>query len=206
MKDRAALLKRATRLEWLTVGWNLIEGVIAVSAAVASGSVALLGFGLDSGVESASGLVLLWRLGAERRGGALSAERIEQLDRRAHRLVALTLFLLAAYIALDSTAALWRGERSETSSVGIVLVTVSILVMRWLAHAKADAARKLGSRALEADSFQTLACWWLSIVALAGLGLNAALGWWWADPVAALGIVALIIREGIEAWRGEGCC
>ena len=206
MKDRAALLNRATRLEWLTVGWNVVEGVIAVSAAITSGSVALLGFGLDSGAESASGLVLLWRLGAERRGADLSAERIEQIDRRAHRLVALTLFLLAAYIAVDSASALWRAEHPRTSMVGLVLVTVSIVVMRWLATAKADAARKLGSRALEADSFQTLACWWLSIVALVGLGLNAAFGWWWADPVSGLGIAALVVREGLEGWRGETCC
>lgn len=204
-QSRAALLRRATGLEYLTVGWNVIEGVIAVSAAAASGSVALLGFGLDSFVESASGLILLWRLARERRSTTASAETIERLDRRAHRLVAVTLFLLAAYVFTDAGRALWTLERPETSAVGLVLVSVSIAIMWWLARAKAAAARSLGSRALAADSFQTMACWWLSIVTLAGIGLNAVAGWWWADPLAALGVAALVVREGLEAWRGETC-
>jgi len=204
--ERTALLKRATSLAYLTVGWNVVEGVIAVSAAAVSGSVALLGFGLDSFVESTSGLIVLWRLARERRSTAVSAEALEQLDRRAHRLIAGTLFLLAAYIFVDAGLALWNAERPETSVVGLVLVSVSIAVMWWVARAKAAAAQGLGSRALKADSFQTMACWWLSIVTLVGIGLNAAFGWWWADPLAALGVAALIIREGAEAWRGEACC
>ena len=206
MNDRTALLKHACRLEYLTVGWNVVAGVIAVAAALAAGSVALLGFGLDSFVESTSGMILLWRLSTEQRSTQASAEDIERLDRRAHRLVGATLFLLAAYITIDSALALWNGERPEVSFVGLGLVSVSIAVMLWLARAKARAARALGSRALEADSFQTLACWWLSIVTLAGLGANAAFGWWWADPIAALGVSALVAREGREAWRGEACC
>lgn len=205
MNDRTALLKQACRLEYLTVGWNVVEGVIAVAAALAAGSVALLGFGLDSFVESTSGLILLWRLSTEQGSTGSSAEYIERLDRRAHRLVGATLFLLATYIIIDSALALWSGERPEVSFVGLGLVSVSIAVMLWLARAKARAARELGSRALEADSFQTLACWWLSIVTLAGLALNAALGWWWADPIAGLGVAWLIVREGREAWRGEAC-
>ena len=114
--------------------------------------------------------------------------------------------LLAAYIAVDSLLALWNNERPEVSPVGLGLVSVSIAIMWWLARAKARVAEDLSSRALRADSFQTLACWWLSIVTLVGLGLNAALGWWWADPVAALGVSFLIVREGREAWRGEACC
>ena len=203
---RTATLKRAESLAYLTVGWNVVEGVIAVAAAAAAGSVALLGFGLDSFVESTSGLIVLWRLWRERRSTAVSAEAIERLDRRAHRLVAGTLFLLAAYVSFDASHALWNSERPETSVVGLILVSVSIAVMWWLARAKAAAARGLGSRALKADSFQTLACWWLSIVTLAGIGLNAAFGWWWADPLAALGVAALVVREGTEAWRGEACC
>src|SRR5690606_34658617 len=136
----------------------------------------------------------------------ISPEAIERLDRLAHRLVGGTLFLLAAYVSVDAGLALWNAERPETSVVGLIVVSVSIAVMWWLARAKAAAARGLGSRALEADAFQTLACWWLSIVTLAGIGLNAALGWWWADPLAALGVAALIVREGVEAWRGETCC
>jgi len=193
-------------LEYVTVGWNVIEGVLAVSAAAAAGSVALLGFGLDSFVESASGLILLWRLAHERQGKGMSPETIERLDRRAHRMVAGTLFLLGAYVAVDGSMALWHREQPGTSPMGLVLVSVSIAVMWWLAKAKLAVAQRLGSKALEADSFQTLACWWLSIVTLAGIGLNAALGWWWADPLAALGVAALIIREGAGAWRGDACC
>lgn len=203
---RATLLKRAKRLEYLTVGWNVVEGAIAVSAAAASSSVALLGFGLDSFVESTSGLILIWRLSQEQRDTNASHQSVERLDRHAHRLVAGTLFLLAAYITTDAVVALWNAERPETSVVGLILVSVSIVVMRWLARAKASAARDLESRSLQADSFQTMACWWLSLVTFAGICLNAAVGWWWADPLAALSIAALIIREAIEAWRGESCC
>lgn len=198
-------LRMAIRLEYLTVGWNVIEGAVAVTAALAAGSVALLGFGLDSFVESSSGLILLWRLSKERRATDASEDEIAQLDRRAQRLVGATLLLLALYIAVDASMALWNLERPDVSFVGLALVTVSIAVMRWLAKAKARVARALGSRALEADSFQTLACWWLSVVTLVGLGLNAALGWWWADSVSALAISAFVLREAREAWRGEAC-
>ncbi len=201
--DRAALLRHARRLEHLTIGWNVVEGLVAVGAALAAGSVALLGFGIDSFVECASGLVLLWRLGAERRG--MDAAAVERLDQRAHRLVGASLFLLAGYVALDAGHALWTGERPEPSAVGMVLTAVSILTMRWLAAAKRRAAAALGSRALEADAFQTTACFWLSVVALAGIGLNMALGWWWADPVAALVMTWFIGQEGAQAWRGEDC-
>jgi divalent metal cation (Fe/Co/Zn/Cd) transporter len=200
---REAALAQARRLEYLTVGWNVVEGVVAVGAAVAAGSVALLGFGVDSFVECASGLVLLWRLGAERRG--LDEEAIERLDQRAHRLVGASLFLLAAYVAGDAVRALWTQERPEPSAVGMVLTAVSIVTMRWLARAKRRAAATLQSRALEADAFQTTACFWLSVITLAGIGLNLALGWWWADPVAALGMTWFIGQEGREAWRGEDC-
>lgn len=201
---RRTQLERALRLEYVTVGWNLVEGAIAVAAAVAAGSVALLGFGIDSFVESASGLVLVWRLHAE--GGGRTHEAVEQLDRRAHRLVGLSLFLLAAYIAGDAALALWRHEIPTRSLVGIVLTVVSIAVMLWLARAKRRTAAALGSRALAADAFQTTACWWLSLAALGGLGLNALWHWWWADPVAALVMAVLVAREGREAWAGRDCC
>ncbi len=201
--DRGLLLRRALRLEYLTVGWNVVEGLVAVTAALAAGSIALLGFGVDSFVECASGLVLIWRLGAERHG--MDVEAVERLDRRAHRLVGASLFLLATYIAVDAGLALWRGERPSASRVGIGLTTLSIVTMAWLARAKRRAAAALGSRALESDAFQTTACFWLSVITLAGLALNAVLGWWWADPVAALGMTWFIGREGLEAWRGEDC-
>jgi divalent metal cation (Fe/Co/Zn/Cd) transporter len=201
---RRRLLDSALRLEYLTVGWNVVEGCIAVAAALAAGSVALLGFGIDSFVESASGLVLTWRLLAERR--AQDPRSIEQLDRRAHQFVGISLFALAAYITFEAATSLIGREVPERSTVGIVLTTISIAVMLWLGRAKRRAAAALNSRAMAADAFQTTACWWLSVAALCGLGLNAMLGWWWADPVAALVMAALIVREGREAWRGEGCC
>ena len=201
---RAALLRRGLRLEYLTVGWTLVEGAIAVTAAVAAGSIALLGFGIDSFVESTSGSVLIWRLLAERR--ATDHEAIERLDRRAHRLVAVSLFLLAAYVVSDAVKALWLREQPDVSAVGLVLLAVSMLVMQWLARAKRRTGIALGSRALVADAFQTTACWWLSVTALVGIGLNALFGWWWADPAAALGMTCFLVREGREAWRGEECC
>jgi divalent metal cation (Fe/Co/Zn/Cd) transporter len=202
---RAPVLRHALRLEYATVGWNVIEGVIAIAAALASGSRALLGFGIDSGVETASGAILIWRLRAER-SAALDQGAIERLDQRAHRLVGLSLFALAVWVGFDATRALWLGEAPDASWVGIGLTSVSILAMGWLARAKRAAAAALGSRALAADSFQTSACFWLSILALLGVGLNTLLGWWWADPLAALAMTPLFVREGREAWRGEDCC
>lgn len=198
---RAATLRRAARLEYLTVGWNLVEGAIGIAAALAAGSTALLGFALDSFVESASGSVLLWRLHAERR--ASDAEHVERLERRAQKLVAASLFLLAAWIAYDASRALWERERPRASWVGIGLTVVSMVAMVWLARAKRRAAADLGSRALEADAFQTTACFWLSVVTLVGLGANALAGLWWADPLAALGVAALVVKEGRDAWRGN---
>ena len=201
-RGRAGLLARALRLEHLTVGWNVVEGVIAIGAALAAGSVALLGFGIDSFVESVSGAILIWRLRAEIAGDR-DEDAIEVVERRAERLVGISFFVLAAYIAFDAVTTLLSGERPEASPVGIVLTTVSIAVMLWLARAKRRVAAELDSHALAADAEQTQACWYLSVVVLAGIGLNALFGWWWADPVAALGVVVLLLREGVEAWRGE---
>ncbi len=201
--ERPRLLRRALRLEYLTVGWNIVEGLVAIAAAAAAGSVALLGFGIDSFVESASGSVLIWRLLAERRADEDDLERIEHVERRAQRFVAASLALLAAYIAWDSTTSLLAGERPEPSLVGILLAAVSLVVMWWLARQKRSVSIALGSRAMAADAFQTDACFWLSLFLLVGIGANALFGWWWADPVAALGMTVLIAREALEAWRGE---
>jgi divalent metal cation (Fe/Co/Zn/Cd) transporter len=202
--DRRLLVARALRLEYLTVGWNVVEGLVAVAAALAAGSIALLGFGIDSLVETTSGAILIWRLRAERQ--ARDREAVERLDRRAHMLVGLSLFLLAAYVAFEAAKALITGERPEPTVVGIAVTSVSMAVMWWLARAKRRTAVALGSRALEADSFQATACWWLSLITLAGIGLNAVVGWWWADPVSAVGMTYFLVREGREAWRGEDCC
>jgi divalent metal cation (Fe/Co/Zn/Cd) transporter len=198
---RPDLLRRALRLEYVTVGWNIVEGIVAIAAALAAGSVALLGFGIDSFVESASGSVLIWRLLAERR--STDAERVEEVERRARKLVALSLILLAAYIAWDSVTSLLAGERPEPSLVGMGLAIASLTVMWWLARQKRRVATALGSRAMTADAFQTDACFWLSLFLLVGIGANAAFGFWWADPLAALGMTAFIGREALEAWRGE---
>ena len=200
---RPALRAHALRLEYLSLGWNVVEGIVAVTAALAAGSVALLGFGLDSFVESASAIVLVWRLRAETREHDPAA--IERLDRRAHRLVGASLYLLAAWVTFDAAETLLRQERPQPSVAGIAITSVSIVLMLWLARAKRRAAVALGSRALAADSFQATACWWLSVVTLAGIGLNAAFGWWWADPVAALAMTIFLVREGREAWRGQDC-
>ena len=203
--ERKGLLRRALRLEWLTVGWNAVEGIIAVAAALAAGSVALLGFGIDSFVETVSGVVILWRIGAERR--ARDAERINQIESIARRGVALSLWLLALYVAADATVALVSGERPSSSAVGVVLLVLSVAVMKWLANAKRSVALALHSHAMEADAAQTDFCWKLSVVALIGLIANAVLGWWWADPLAALGLAALIAIEAKRTWRiGLACC
>lgn len=202
---RAGLLGRALRLEYLTVGWNLAEGVIAVSAALMAGSVAILGFGIDSFVECASAVVMIWRLRAER-DRRLSAAHLEEVEHRARRLVAGSLFLLATYVTIDAVHTLWTTDRPTFSAVGTSLLVVSIAVMLWLAGAKRQLARELNSAAMEADSAQTMACWWLSLAALVGVGLNGLFGWWWADPLAALVISVLIAREAREAWRGKACC
>ena len=202
--DRAALLRYGLRLEYATVGWNIIEGLVAVTAAWAAGSVALLGFGIDSFVETASGLILIWRLRAEDR--LTDPEAIERLDQRAHKLVGGSLFVLAAYIAFEAVETLVTRGRPDPSVAGIIITSLSIGVMWWLARAKRRTAARLQSRALAADSFQTTACWWLSVITLIGIGANAGLGWWWADPTAALAMTYFLIKEGREAWRGEDCC
>ena len=201
--DRPGLLVRGLRLEYLTVGWNVVEGLVAVTAALAAGSVALLGFGIDSFVESGSGLIIVWRLLAEQRHA--DHERTEAVEQRAQRLVAASLVGLAAYIAFDAVSTLLAGERPAPSPVGVALAAVSLGVMWWLARAKRRTAIALGSRAMVADAFQTTACWWLSLAVLIGVGLNTAFGLWWADPVAALVIPVFLMREARDAWAGEDC-
>jgi len=199
---RPILLRKAIRLEWFTVGWNILEGIVAIAAGLAAGSVALIGFGVDSAVETTSGVILLWRLSAEARG-TLDEEAVERVEHHAERLVGVAFLLLAAYVAFQAIRSLLTGEAPEASPVGIALTAISIVVMLWLAGQKRRTGEALGSRALVADSKQTYACWYLSVTTLVGLALNAVLGWWWADPVAGLVIVAFLLREALEALRGE---
>jgi divalent metal cation (Fe/Co/Zn/Cd) transporter len=198
--ERRGLLGDAERLEFASLGYNLFETVVALAAGIAAGSTALIGFGLDAVVESASAATLLWRLRSESSGRRTS----EDAERRAVRMVAGAFLLLAVYIAISSVSDLVRGNEPESSMVGIALAAVSLVVMPWLALAKRKAALGLGSRSLEADSKQTWLCAGLSAFLLAGLGANALLGWWWADPLSALAIAAIAANEGRELLAGEG--
>jgi divalent metal cation (Fe/Co/Zn/Cd) transporter len=191
---QAQAVRRGVLLEYLTVTWNSLEGIIAIAAGLAAGSIALVGFGLDSAIEVSSGLVLLWRL---HRG-----ERAEQF---ALRLVGASFLTLAAYVAWESLGSLVRREPPEESLPGIALAAVSVVAMPLLARAKRKVARQLASGAMAADARQTEFCMYLSAILLAGLGLNALAGWWWADPAAALVMVPIIAREGITALRGKSC-
>ena len=192
---RAASVLRGRRLEYLTIGWNSLEAVVAIGAGLVAGSIALVGFGVDSVIEMSSGAILLWRL--------FSGEHRERL---ALRLVGVSFLMLAAYVAFDAGKSLLLREPPDESYVGIALAALSLVVMPLLARAKRRVAANLNSRALEADSRQTDICAYLSAILLAGLGLNALLGWWWADPVAGFVMVPIIVKEGIEALRGETCC
>jgi divalent metal cation (Fe/Co/Zn/Cd) transporter len=202
---RRAALRRSRSLNRLTIGWNLAEGVIALVAGALAGSVSLVGFGLDSGIEVSAALILAWRLAKERQPGCMA-----EFDRRATRLVALSFAGLAAYVAVESVRDLLAVSRPEASPVGIALAAVSLVAMPLLARAKRQLAPALGSRAAASEANQTSLCALMSGVLLAGLGLNATLGWWWADPVAGLGIAALAAVEGVRTWRAEAledtCC
>lgn len=197
---RAALVREGRRLEYFTVGWNVLEGLVAIGAGLLAGSPALVGFGFDSFIESASGLVLLWRL---RDDNAATRERREQI---ALRLVGASFLLLAGYVAYDALTTLAGRAAPERSYPGIALLVISLAVMPLLARAKRRVAGELNSRALQADAKQTDLCVYLSAISLGGLALNAWLGWWWADPVAALLMVPLIVKEGLDGLRGETCC
>lgn len=193
-------VRRGIALEYLTIGWNFLECLVAVTAGFIAGSVSLVGFGVDSAIESVSGSVLLWRLHAEQRG-----RRVETIERIALKMVGGAFFLLAAYVAYDSAGTLIQRKKPERSFIGIALAIVSLIVMPLLARAKRKTAASLNSAALHADSRQTSLCAYLSAILVGGLALNATLGWWWADPVAAMLMVLIIANEGMEALKGKGC-
>ena len=200
---REPFVRQGLRLEYLTLGWEVIEAAVALIAAAMSGSVALLGFGIDSVAELASATILIWRLKSEQHGR--SSADIETIDRRARRMVGASLFVLAGYIAFDAIQTLIFTAKPAGSVTGIAVTSVAMAVMWWLGRAKRRVATPLKSGALFSDAFQATACFWLCLITLAGLALNMALGWWWADPAAALVMVYFIAREGLEAWRGNEC-
>lgn len=195
--DRVRLGRRAQLLAFASVVYNVVEAVVAITAGVVAGSVALVGFGLDSVVEVSSGLIILWQF---------RHRMPETRERQALRLMALSFFALAGYVTFESAQALVIGHDPDPSPVGIGLAAASLAVMPFLSWAQRRTGKALGSNAVVADSTQTLLCTYLSAVLLVGLVLNATLGWSWADPIAGLVIAAVAVREGREAWRGEGCC
>ena len=203
--DRPALLRRGLRLEYISLSWNLVEGAVAIVAGIIAGSVALVGFGVDSFVESTSAAVIIWRILAEVRNKA-EPDKIAAIERRAQKFVALSLTVFGLYLLFESGSAIVLKERPEASPTGIVLAVLSLGVMWWLARSIRRAGQELHSHAIEADSTQTLACWWMSLSLLVGLGLNALFGWWWADPLAGIAISGLMLREAKDTWAGKDCC
>src|SRR5258705_9357690 len=198
---RAAVARRGRLLQYLTVLWNSAECIVALAAGFLAGSIALVGFGFDSAIEVTSSLAALWRL----RWDADEARR-EAAERHTLRVIGACFLLLAAYVSYDAIRALLERRAPEQSMIGIVIAALSLIVMPLLVHFKRRIARSLGSGALEAEARQTRICAYLSAILLAGLGLNAWLGWWWADPIAGLLMVPLIAWEGLEAVRGRTCC
>lgn len=189
--------RRAQLLAGVSVAYNVLEAVIAITAGVVAGSVALIGFGLDSVVEVSSGLIIVWQF---------RHPLPESRERTALRLMAFSFIALAGYVTVESVRSLVTGNQPESSTVGIVLAVTSLVVMPFLSWAQRRTGRALGSNAVVADATQTLLCTYMSGVLLVGLVLNSALGWWWADPIAGLVIAAVAVKEGRSAWRGEGCC
>jgi divalent metal cation (Fe/Co/Zn/Cd) transporter len=199
--ERQAVAQRGKHLEYFTIAWNSVEGLIAVIAGALAGSISLVGFGIDSFIEVTSGTVLLWRMAVD--ADVRRRERNEQLSLR---IVGVCFLALAAYVGYESSSDLVSRKAPERSIPGIALACVSLVVMPLLSRAKKRVANELGSSAMHADAKQTDFCVYLSVILLLGLVLNATLGWWWADPTAALLMVPLIAKEGVEAMKGEMCC
>jgi divalent metal cation (Fe/Co/Zn/Cd) transporter len=194
--DRRRRQRIALGLAWATIAWNSVEAVVAIVSGAVASSIALIGFGLDSTVEVLSASVIVWQM---------TRDVPEDREEQALRLIAVSFFALAGYVTVQAVFDLASRSEPNTSTVGIALAAVSLVVMPLLAGLKRRNGRRLGSSSVVADSNQTLLCTYLSVVLLVGLVLNATVGWWWADPVAALVIAALAISEGREAWHGERC-
>ena len=199
--DRAALVRRGQWLSYATIGYNTLEGLASIVAGGFAGSISLVGFGIDSLIEVASGGTAMWRLRAD-----VDEIRRERVERASLRIIGVLFLLLAAYVAIDAVKTLWRHEAPGQSIAGIVIAALSLVVMPLLARAKRRVASGLSSRALHADATQTDLCMYLSAILLGGLVLNAIVGWWWADPLAALVMTPIIAREGVAGLRAEHRC
>ena len=200
LPSRTQLVRRGRQLEYFTIVYNSAEGLVSIVAGLIAGSVSLIGFGLDSLIEVTSGAALLWRLHHD-----FDHSRREQVERTTLRIVGACFVVLAAYILYESGSTLIRHEIPERSIPGIIVAAVSVVVMPLLAKAKRRVAAGIGSGAMNADSRQADFCTYLSAILLGGLLLNALLGWWWADPVAALVMVPIIAKEGVDGIRGKAC-
>jgi len=196
--ERLRYERRARLLAWGGIAWHFVEFLLAIAAGVAAGSVALIGFGADSLIEAVAGLVVVWLFTGSRIGSS-------HAERRAQQLVAVSFYMLAAYVTAESVRALVSGDHPEASWFGIGLAAFTALTMPVLARAKRHVGTKLGSAAAVKEASQTSLCAYLSVALLVGLGANALFAWWWADPLAALVIAVVALREGRESWRGEGC-
>jgi divalent metal cation (Fe/Co/Zn/Cd) transporter len=199
MSERARLERQARLLAWGGIGYHVIEFAVALIAGIAAGSIALIGFGADSFIEALAGFVVLW-LFTGVRVGSHSAER------RAQQMIAASFFLLAAYVSVESIRTLVAGDQPDASWLGIGLALFTIPTMPLLAHFKRRVGNQLHSAAAVKEASQTQLCAYLAVALLIGLLANAVLGWWWADPAAALVIAGVAAREGVQSWRGEGCC
>jgi divalent metal cation (Fe/Co/Zn/Cd) transporter len=197
-EDWLRAARRARLLSWLSLAWMGTEGVVGIATGVVAGSIALTGFGTNAFVEGFASVVIVWRFTGRR----LHSEKAEA---RAHRIVAIQFFVLAPYVAYEALGKLWHGEQADTSWLGIALVTTSAIGMPLLGRAKQRLAHELGSGATHGEGTQNVLCGYLALAVLGGLLGNTLLGWWWLDPVAALAIAALAVREGRESWRGETC-
>ena len=197
--DRDRLVRRAKTLAWIGVAWHGVEATIAVGAGLAASSIALVGFGADSLIEALAEFVVLWRFATARVSSGAA-------ERRAQRLIAISFYLIATYIAVEATRTLAAGDHPQASWVGIGLSAFTLATMPPLAAAKARVAEALGSPAAKSESRQTMLCAYLSAALLIGLGLNALVGWWWADPITALLIAGVAVKEGRDSWRGDTCC
>ncbi|HEY7629287.1 MAG TPA: cation transporter [Thermoleophilaceae bacterium] len=196
--DRAANVRRAKLLAWLGIGWHAVEAAVAIGAGVVAGSIALVGFGADSLIESVAGFVLLWRFAGARAGS-------EHAERRAQKLIGASFYVLAAYVAVEAVRNLVIAAHPDVSYVGIGLSIVTLLTMPPLAIAKGRVGDKLGSSATKSEGRQNMLCAYLSAALLVGLSANALFGAWWADPLTALLIAGVAVKEGRDAWRGDAC-